>query len=392
MSRMPRPRGMLTILSSASGPRVSKRCLPSTTAVPTTMASTIRIVKMALPTMTSGWRALAERRGGWGTRSGSSAAGGLRGEIRFCSLPPAVGPATDPPFGIPLPTSRSLGLSPLPTLLDYRSGTETAPSSRYPNVYQGRHAVQQTRPPMGRAGMGELSDSPRPRPDRVLDGICGGRTAGALIHGAEHQRGVGPPETEGIRQHGVDLPLLRLVGHEVAWGVERRIVEIDGGRRDVVANRQNREDRLDGAGRAQQMADRGLGRRHRDLGRRIAHHALHRVELDLVAERGRGAMGIDVVELGRRDAGALERHGHAAIGAVAVLGRRRDVIGVARQPVADELGIDLRAAAARMLVFLQHHDAGALAHHEAVAVLVVGTRGARRLVVEAGRERAGGRE
>ncbi len=118
---------MLTTLSSASGPRVSKRCLPSTTAVPTTMASTIRIVKMALPTMTSGWRALAERRGGWGMRSGSSAARGLRGEIRFCSITSAVGPATKPPFGIPLPTSRSLGPGPLPTLLDYRSGTETAP-------------------------------------------------------------------------------------------------------------------------------------------------------------------------------------------------------------------------------------------------------------------------
>ena len=43
-----------------------------------------------------------------------------------------------------------------------------------------------------------------------------------------------------------------------------------------------------------------------------------------------------------------------------------------------------------MLVFFEHDHAGALAHHEAVAVLVVGPRGALRRVVEAGRERARG--
>ena len=40
------------------------------------------------------------------------------------------------------------------------------------------------------------------------------------------------------------------------------------------------------------------------------------------------------------DAGALERRAHAAKGAVAVLGRRGDVEGVARHAVADDLGID----------------------------------------------------
>ena len=55
-----------------------------------------------------------------------------------------------------------------------------------------------------------------------------------------------------------------------------------------------------------------------------------------------------------------------------------DVVGVARQAVADHLGVDLRAARLGVLVFLEHDDAGALAHDEAVAVLVVGARGLRR--------------
>jgi hypothetical protein len=36
-----------------------------------------------------------------------------------------------------------------------------------------------------------------------------------LVHAAEDQRGIGAAETEGIRQDGVDLPLLSDMGHEI---------------------------------------------------------------------------------------------------------------------------------------------------------------------------------
>ena len=68
--------------------------------------------------------------------------------------------------------------------------------------------------------------------------------------------------------------------------------------------------------------------------------------------------------------------------------RRGDVIGIARQAVADHFGVDLRAARLGVLIFLEHDDARALAHDEAVAVLVVGPAGLLRLVVEIGGERA----
>ena len=80
------------------------------------------------------------------------------------------------------------------------------------------------------------------------------------------------------------------------------------------------------------------------------------------------------------------------IAAIAVLGGRGDVIGVARQAVADHFGVDLRAARLGVLVFLEHDDAGALAHDEAVAVLVIGARGLLGRVVEAGGQRAAGGE
>ena len=90
--------------------------------------------------------------------------------------------------------------------------------------------------------------------------------------------------------------------------------------------------------------------------------------------------------------GALHRHLHGAIAAVAVFGRRGDVIGVARQAIADHFGIDFRAARLGVFQLFQHHDAGALAHHKAVAVLVIGPRGLGGCVVEGGGQRAAGDE
>ena len=43
-----------------------------------------------------------------------------------------------------------------------------------------------------------------------------------------------------------------------------------------------------------------------------------------------------------------------------------------------------------MLITFEHNDAGALPHHEAVAITVIGPRGARRVVVEMRRQRFAG--
>ncbi len=96
-------------------------------------------------------------------------------------------------------------------------------------------------------------------------------------------------------------------------------------------------------------------------------------------------MGVDVVDLAGVDARILDRRLHGSEAAVAVLGGRGDVVGVAGQAVACDLGVDLRAARLGVLVLLEHQDARALAHDEAVAILVVRAAGLFRRVVEAGR-------
>ena len=101
-------------------------------------------------------------------------------------------------------------------------------------------------------------------------------------------------------------------------------------------------------------------------------------------------MGVDVVDVVGRHIGAAQRRLHAAIGSIAVLRRRGDVERIAGHTVTDEFPVNPGAAAFRMLVFFEHHGAGALPHDEAVAIPVIWPRRALGRLVESGRQRAAG--
>src|SRR5205814_5627956 len=66
------------------------------------------------------------------------------------------------------------------------------------------------------------------------------------------------------------------------------------------------------------------------------------------------------------DSRGLDRGAHDPERALAVFGRRGDVIGVGRHTVADQLGVDLRATLPRALGLLEDQHAGPLADDEAV--------------------------
>src|SRR3546814_7852070 len=80
--------------------------------------------------------------------------------------------------------------------------------------------------------------------------------------------------------------------------------------------------------------------------------------LDLVAQRRRGAVRVDVVDIAGIQPGALQRRLHRQEAAVAVFRRRGDVVGVAGQAVADHLCIDRRAARLGVLELFQHPHTG----------------------------------
>src|SRR5690606_29086302 len=152
----------------------------------------------------------------------------------------------------------------------------------------------------------------------------------------------------------------------------------------LVANGEHREQRLDAAGGTEQVAGHGLGGGHRELAGVVAEGALDGNGLALVAHLRGSAVGVDVIDVLGIDAGVGQRRDHALARALAVFRRRGDVIGIAALAHADQLAVDLRAARLGVFVFLQHQHAGAVGQHEAVAVLVPGTRSALGIVVAGG--------
>ena len=175
-------------------------------------------MKIALPAMTSGWRARREGRFGSGTYSGSNAARGLRGATRFGSPRIASG------------LRRSCPLA----------GCYAQVKSKY----------------------GERVN----RPHRTAYAAARRKTSDALV----------PPNPNEFDSTTSMSRLRALCGTRSIGVSTDGIVQIDGRRRHAVADRENREDRLDRAGRAEQVPDAGFGRGHRDLAGRIADHALDR--------------------------------------------------------------------------------------------------------------------
>ena len=167
-----------------------------------------------------------------------------------------------------------------------------------------------------------------------------------------------------------------VVGAVVEIALRILVEDVDRRRRHLVVQRQHREHRLDAAGAAEQVAGHRLGRVDHQLLGVVAEGQLDRVGLVDVAERRRGAVRVEVLDLVGVDAGVAQRRRHRAAS-----GRRRWArsCGTRRRSCRSrQLGVDLGAARLGVLVLLEHQHAGALAQHEAVAVLVPGTGGRRR--------------
>ncbi len=123
----------------------------------------------------------------------------------------------------------------------------------------------------------------------------------------------------------------------------------------------------------------------------IAEGALDGRGFQFVAQRSGGAVGVDVADLLRREAGVAEGVAHHAVATFASGRRLGDVVGIGAHAVADNFGDDRRAALPGEFQLFQNQNPRAFADDEAVAILVPGTAGAMGIVVASG-ERAHGAE
>ena len=119
------------------------------------------------------------------------------------------------------------------------------------------------------------------------------------------------------------------------------------------------------------MTGRALRRRDRDSARNLlTDRQLDHARLARVAERGRRAVGVDVVDLLRIDAGVRKRVLHRAGRMFAGRVRLGDVRRVGGEPVADELCVDLRAARLGVVEPLEHQHASCLGQDKAVPIAI----------------------
>src|SRR5579859_2447548 len=97
------------------------------------------------------------------------------------------------------------------------------------------------------------------------------------------------------------------------------------------------------------MAGHRFGRADGDLFRKVAKNPLESAGFDDITERRGSSMRVDVADVFRLELGILEGRFYDAVGAVAVGGGLRDVVGVAGHSVADDFREDGGIAFLRVL-------------------------------------------
>ena len=138
------------------------------------------------------------------------------------------------------------------------------------------------------------------------------------------------------------------------------------GRDDAVGQGEGGGGSFDGSGGAQGVGVHGLGGADGELVRVGAEDEADGGGFGAVVDLGRGAVGVDVADLLRGEAGIAQGHAHGAGGALG--GGLGDVAGIGGHAEADDLRDGPGAAGERGLQRLQHQHGGAFAQHQAAAV------------------------
>src|SRR5690348_5359383 len=208
-----------------------------------------------------------------------------------------------------------------------------------------------------------------------------GGIASSLSEPPNRERDVVTAEAEAVAQRDLDVATHRAVRRVVQIELGVRMLVIDRRRHDAVAHRKCADDELDRAGGAEHVARHRLGRADIDFGCNIAEDGLDGLGLVEIVRRGRRTVRVDVIHVGRLELSVRHCAAHGPLCSLPVGSRRRQMIRIARRAIADDLRVNMGASTLRVVVVLEHDDAGAFAHHEPIARLIEGPRRCRRRVV-----------
>src|SRR5687767_438893 len=203
----------------------------------------------------------------------------------------------------------------------------------------------------------------------------------ASAYATEDESRVDSAESEGIREDVIDAGALATSRQKVKIA---RIVgngEVDRRRKPFALHRQGTDGRLDRSRSTEGMTVVTLRSTHRQSIRVVAEYILDRECLGWIVERCGAPVRIDVIDLPHSDMRVVHRDTHCASGLRSIGARRSHMVGVVRDAVANDLGIDAGASSYRSVMLLEYHDGCAFAHHETVPVAVERSRCARGIVV-----------
>src|SRR6266550_5826282 len=189
----------------------------------------------------------------------------------------------------------------------------------------------------------------------------------------EDVRAVVTPESYVVGKRVTDVSRLGF-RHDLEVAVRVGIAVVDRRRHALLGDGLHGGKRLERARRAHHVAGHRLRGADRDLRRVLPEDRPDRLGLSAVAERCRGSVGVDEVNLVGRHTAPLQGLLHRSGGAGAPFDRLDHVPTIVRRTVADDLGVDLCAARLGQLQVLEEERPGTLAQDEPIASLVEGPR------------------
>src|SRR4029079_3318772 len=141
----------------------------------------------------------------------------------------------------------------------------------------------------------------------VIETSCKGRISGRSVL-PEGERHIVPTESERIVDRVVVVAGSRRTGHDVEVDLRVQILQVERRRDATVAEREHRQNGVDGTDCADRMAQRTLGCEYRRLV--AAHRIVDRLAFGDVAAAGAGGVRVPPIGVGRRKAGQLDGTRH----------------------------------------------------------------------------------
>lgn len=182
-----------------------------------------------------------------------------------------------------------------------------------------------------------------------------------------------PAKAEAIAQRSVDLHWACGVRNVIQVACRIGKLVIDRWRSRLVFDREYGRYGFDRSGSTEQVTCHRLRRADRDLVGVLAEEYLNGIGLGDVALWRRRAMDVDVINVGRFQVRAFDRHAHRTDRAFAARRGLSDVVSISRKPKAYEFGVDLRSTIPSMIEFLENERGTAFAHDEAITLNVEGS-------------------